>query len=279
VGEAGVSDVLATYNIKGGVGKTSAAVNLAFLAARDGARTLLWDLDPQAAATYLFRVRPEVHGGAQRLVRLRSEVAGLIKATDHDRLDLLPADFSYRHLDLQLDGFKRPTRRLGRVLDSVRADYELIVLDCPPSISLVSEAVFEAADALLVPVVPAALSSRTLAQLQGVLRDGPKVLPFFSMVDRRRPGHLRVMAGLRGANRGTMLGASIPASEEVERMGEERDPIGAFAPSSPAAMAYEALWLDVRRRLGGGRARSPDGGGGTATLPAASTCDRPDRAP
>ena len=51
--------VYATYNIKGGVGKTSAAVNLAHLAALDGHNVLLWDLDPQGAATYMFRVRPE----------------------------------------------------------------------------------------------------------------------------------------------------------------------------------------------------------------------------
>ena len=57
-----MSRVLATYNIKGGVGKTSAAVNLAYLAARDGARTLLWDLDPQGASTYLFRVKPQGQG-------------------------------------------------------------------------------------------------------------------------------------------------------------------------------------------------------------------------
>jgi len=61
--------VAATYSIKGGVGKTSTAVNLAFEAARGGARVLVWDLDPQGAATYVFRVRPKVRGGSRRLVR------------------------------------------------------------------------------------------------------------------------------------------------------------------------------------------------------------------
>ena len=74
-----MSTVLATYNIKGGVGKTSAAVNLAALAARDGASTLLWDLDPQGAATYLFRIRPKVRGGAGKLIGLKSDVTELIK--------------------------------------------------------------------------------------------------------------------------------------------------------------------------------------------------------
>src|SRR3954454_20652644 len=99
--------VMATYNIKGGVGKTSAAVNLAALAAADGFRTLLWDLDPQAAATFLFRIKPKVRGGAAKLVRGQSEVGDLLKGTDIEGLDLLPADFSYRHMDLELDGTKR----------------------------------------------------------------------------------------------------------------------------------------------------------------------------
>ena len=62
--------VVATYNIKGGVGKTSTAVNIAFLAARGGLRTLIWDLDPQGSATYLFRVKPKVKGAARRWSRV-----------------------------------------------------------------------------------------------------------------------------------------------------------------------------------------------------------------
>ena len=154
------------------MGKTSAAVNLAALAARAGARTLLWDLDPQGGATYLFRVKPKVRGGAGKLLTRATEAASVIKATDEPGLDLLPADFSYRHMDLALDEFKRPMRRLARVLAPLLADYEYVFLDCPPSISLVSESVFETADALLVPVIPATLSSRTLDQLYCRARRG-----------------------------------------------------------------------------------------------------------
>jgi cellulose biosynthesis protein BcsQ len=246
-----VSRVLATYNIKGGVGKTSAAVNLAYLAARGGARALLWDLDPQGASTYLFRIKPKVRGGARKLVGLESEVARLIKGTDHARLDLLPADFSYRHMDLALDSFKRPTRRLARVLDPLREEYDYIFLDCPPSISLVSESVFEAADALLVPIIPATLSSRTFEQLETLVAGGPQVLAFFSMVEVRKSLHREVMAQLRAAHAVTMLGAAIPAADEVERMGVNRDVVASFAPGGRAAIAYEALWWDVERRLGG----------------------------
>jgi chromosome partitioning protein len=248
-----VSQVLATYNIKGGVGKTSAAVNLAYLAARGGQRTLLWDLDPQAAATYLFRVKPRLRGGSRRLVRLRSEVHALIKETDYVGLDLLPADFSYRHLDLALDSFKKPTRRLARVLRPLADDYAYIFLDCPPSISLVSESVFEAADALLVPIIPATLSARTFQQLSELIEQGRvasvAVLAFFSMLDVRKSLHRQVMARLRAEYPRTLLGAAIPAADEVEQMGESRTVVEEIAPGGRAALAYEALWWDVRRRL------------------------------
>jgi cellulose biosynthesis protein BcsQ len=247
-----VSTVLATYNIKGGVGKTSAAVNLAYLASRAGAPTLLWDLDPQGASTYLFRVRAKVIGGASKLVGLKSPVGALIKGTDHPGLDLLPADFSYRHMDLALDAFKRPTRRLVRVLEPLRDEYEYIFLDCPPSISLVSESVFEAADALLVPVIPATLSSRTFEQLEELVSSGPHVLAFFSMVEVRKSLHREVMARLRASHPGAVLGAAIPACDEVERMGVNRTVVGEIAPGSTGAIAYEALWWDIRRRLRNG---------------------------
>jgi cellulose biosynthesis protein BcsQ len=245
--------VLATYNIKGGVGKTSAAVNLAYLAARDGGRTLLWDLDPQGASTYLFRVKPKVRGGARRLVRRKTSADAVIKGTDHPGLDLLPADFSYRHMDLALNDAKHPKRLLGAVLEPLRSQYDWVFLDCPPSISLVSESVFKAADALLVPIIPATLSSRTFEQLASLVADGsgPQVLAFFSMVEVRKSLHREVMASLRSLHHVSLLGAAIPSADEVERMGSERDVVAAFAPGGRAAIAYEALWLDVRRRLRG----------------------------
>ena len=242
--------VIATYNVKGGVGKTSAAVNLAHLAARGGARTLLWDLDPQGATTYLLRVKPRVKGGARKLVRGKSDVEALVKGSDFDRLDLLPADFSYRHMDLALDETKHPTRRLARVLAPLASDYDYVFLDCPPSVSLVSESVFEAADALLVPLIPATLSSRTFDQLRdlvGAADNAPQVLGFFSMVDRRKRLHKEVMAALGGEPE--LLATVIPATADVERMGVARAPIAEFAPRSRGAVAYAELWAELRERL------------------------------
>src|SRR5206468_5099199 len=120
---------------------------------------------PQGAATFFFRIRPKVKGGTERLVSAKGDLVPHVRAGDLPGLHVVPADFSLRHLDLHLDGHKRPTERLAALLAGVAPSYDVAFLDCPPSISLASESVFGAADALLVPVIPSTLSSRTLRQL------------------------------------------------------------------------------------------------------------------
>lgn len=245
--------VVATYNLKGGVGKTATAVNLGHLAASEGARVLVWDLDPQGAATFYFRVKPKVKGGGKALVRGRRELDDVIKGTDFPNLDLVPADFSYRNLDLVLEHTKRPTRRLGQLLRPLRKEYDYVFLDCPPSISLASESVFEASDALLVPLIPTTLSMRAIDQLdrflaRSDLRDPPRVIGFFSMVDRRKRLHRDVIeSASRGKRR--VLKARIPSTMDIERMGVRRKPVAVFAPKSRAAAAYRDLWSEAKTRL------------------------------
>jgi chromosome partitioning protein len=246
--------VLATYNIKGGVGKTAAAVNLAHRAASAGNRVLVWDLDPQAAATFYFRVKPKVKGGGEALVRGDRELDRVIKGTDYDNLDLVPADFSYRNLDLLLDDAKKPLGRLRRLLDPLRKEYDVVILDCPPSISLASEAVFRASDALVVPVIPTTLSIRTFDQLDAFVDANPdvvrrlQVLGFFSMVDRRKRLHRDMVAQLR-TQRPDLLRTQIPSATDVERMGLHRAPVAGFAPGSRAAKAYTELWREISTHL------------------------------
>ena len=242
---------LATYSIKGGVGKTSAAVNLGALAAADGLRTVLWDLDPQGAASFLFRIRPKVKGGGRRLMRDKDPLA-VMKGTDVEGLDLLPADFSYRNLDLELDRRKKPLAGVRRVLAELDGSYDLAILDCPPSISLVSENVFQAADLLLVPLVPATLSVRTLEQLRGFLervdQPAPDVLAFFSMVDRRKKLHRELVESLPRELPG-MAEVAIPNASIVELMGLRREPVVTSAPGHKAAAAYGELWAQAREAL------------------------------
>jgi chromosome partitioning protein len=245
--------IFATYNIKGGVGKTSTAVNLSYLAARDGYRVLLWDLDPQGAASFLFRIRPRVKGGGKALIRGTRPVVDAIKGTDFDGLDLLPADFTYRNLDLMLDGAKKPARRLASLLAPLKADYDVVILDCPPSISLLSESVLHAADVLLVPLIPTTLSVRTLDQLTefigGFAGQRPRILAFFSMIDRRKRLHQEITRELP-KERPEFATAVIPALSIIERMSVERAPVTAFAPRSQAARQYSELWCEAREISG-----------------------------
>jgi chromosome partitioning protein len=245
--------VAATYSIKGGVGKTTTAVNLAFEASQAGTRVLVWDLDPQGAATYLLRVRARVKGGSERLVSAEGELASHLRGSDLSAVHVVPADFSLRHLDVHLEGTKRPMERLAALLEPLADDYDLALLDCPPSISLASESVFQAADALLVPVVPATLASRTLGQLVGFLEDqvgAPLVLPVLSMVDRRKALHRELVDSLT-TEWPAVLSTPIPNAAVLERMGVARAPVGVTAPRSPAAQAYRELWPEVAARLWG----------------------------
>jgi len=241
--------VIAVYNSKGGVGKTATTVNLGHLAARHGYRTLVWDLDPQGAATYYFRIKHRLKGGSRALTTQRNRIGDRIRGTDFELLDVLPSDRELRNVEFAFDAAKHRTGRVRRVIEELRREnYELIFIDCPPSSSLLAENIFAAADLLLVPVVPTTLSVRTLEQLDDTLRElkgpVPKVLVFFSMVDGRKNLHADLIAALR-AERTDVAAAVIPSATEVELMGTTRRPVTDSAPHSVAAMAYAQLWDEL----------------------------------
>ena len=253
--------VFALYNIKGGVGKTASSVNLSFLASLSGARVLVWDLDPQGAASFYFRIKPKIKGGGEKLLKKknRSRLQREIRGTDFDGLDLVPADFSYRHLDLALDATKNPRQCLSRLLAPLADEYDFVFLDCAPSISLTSESIFEAVDALLVPTIPTPLSLRTLEQLDRHLRrEGPEdllALPFLCMVDRRRKLHRETAAlfashDYRFRRTSELLSSQIPYSSLIEQMGHQRAPLHVFSYRSAPAKAYMSLWHEILARCG-----------------------------
>jgi len=245
--------ILAVTNIKGGVGKTTTAVNLAYLCAASGRPTLLWDLDPQAAATYVLKGEPREHVSPKKLISGKRELPELALPSGYPNLDLLPSDLSYRHFDVHLSERKHPTERLLRMSRSLRQHYSTLILDCAPGISLLSENVLRAADVVLVPLVPTPLSMRMLQQLREFIdREGWTdllVLPFFSMVDRRRSLQHEIIAAAR-VEFPALLATEVPYWSEIERMTLRRAPIPAYAPSSAAAAIYQALWAEVAGRMG-----------------------------
>ncbi len=157
--------IVALYSNKGGVGKTAAAVNLAYLAAQGSAITLLCDLDAQGSSTYYFRVKPGIKRKARGLTKGSRKIDASIKGTDYANLDLLPADFSHRNLDITYDKAKKSTRQLHKVLTPLESTYDYLFLDCPPTLNLLAENVFATADCVLVPLIPTTLSLRAHEQL------------------------------------------------------------------------------------------------------------------
>jgi cellulose biosynthesis protein BcsQ len=240
---------IAIYNIKGGVGKTATAVNLSFLASLDGANTLLWDLDPQGAASFYCRIKAEIKGGGKKLIEGKSDIEEAVKGTDYENLDLIPADFTYRNMDTFLEQTKDPINRFVTLLKPFAEEYDYIFLDCPPSISSLSEGVFAAADIVLVPTIPTTLSLRTYQQIMDFFKqqgiDQSKVMPFFVMVDRRKKMH-RLILEHPPSFMSSLLKSYIPYASEVERMGVHRSPLTVFAARSRAAQCYTSMWDELR---------------------------------
>lgn len=240
--------IVACYSMKGGVGKTATAVNIAYWAAKSGIRTLLIDLDPQGASSFYFRVKPSSKSWGKRFFNAYKDLLGQVKASDYDNLDILPAHLNFRKFDVLLSSLKKRKARLKKILSGLSDEYQLIVLDCPPSIGDLSEAVFVAANPIFVPVIPTTLSQRTYAQLLQFFKEKKyphkKLVPFFSMVQGQKALHKKTMEDMR-AQHSNFLDAVIPFSVDVENMGEQRAPVDVFARSRPANRAYVALWKEM----------------------------------
>ncbi|PID85732.1 MAG: cobyrinic acid a,c-diamide synthase [Chloroflexi bacterium] len=244
--------IISLYSNKGGVGKTATAVNLAYLAAQSGATTLLCDLDPQSSATFYFRIKPKLKKKARGFTRPGKAIEASIKGSDYPHLDLLPADFSHRNLDLSFYDQKKPVNRLRKILNPLSKEYDYIFLDCPPTINVLAENIFNASDYLLVPLIPTTLSLRTHLQLLDFLEDNgyksKNIFTFLSMVDRRKKLHKQLSIEMPKRLK-RALPVAIPYQSEVEKMGIYREPVPAYAPQCKAAHAYKALWQELHRRL------------------------------
>jgi len=243
---------IALHSSKGGVGKTSAAVNLAYLASKEGLRILLVDLDPQGSSSFLFRMEPVKGFGGQDLIKgkERSLHEG-IRASDYEHLDLIPAALSFRKLESLLadKGSGKTKGSLKKPLSLLFGSYDLIVLDCPPGISALAEAIYEASDMILCPAIATPLSQMSLKRLEDFIRkrelEPAKLRVFISLFEPRKS--VQANAALELERSGfALMKAKVPYSADVERMGSLREPICVSKPGGKASLAFKELWREAK---------------------------------
>lgn len=244
--------VIAFYSPKGGVGKTAAAVNIAYLASREGCSTLLWDLDPQGAASFYLSGATPVQGKKlSKLLDGRAPISKFIEENIYPNLDFIPAHKSFRNADIKLD-LEGNSGVLKSALAPLSEDTSLVILDCPPSLSRLTEQVLDVADKVYVPLLPTWLSLNSWEQFREFVCDkklgSKKLRPFFSQVDRRKKLH-RDMVDRRDDLLEHALRAAIPYSSVVERMGEEGLPLEVLSPRSVPAENLRGMWSEIKRDL------------------------------
>lgn len=245
--------IIACYSNKGGVGKTASSVNLAYGLAASGLRTLLCDLDPQGAAGFYFGVKPSKKLTEGRFFEDSDKFVKAIRPGGYANLDVLAANHDFRDFDQFLSRMKGSRSRLKQALKTVRDDYDVVVLDCPPNISILSENIFRAADAVLVPVIPTTLSQRSFEQLLEFFEENDlpadKLHAFFSMVQSVKSLHGQTMTQMRADHPGHMMRTHIPFASDMERMGVRGAPVLASAPNCPASRASAELRDELLTRI------------------------------
>ncbi len=243
--------VISLYNLKGGVGKTAACVNLAYMAAKDGYRTLLWDMDPQGAASFYYDAEATEKGQAKKLVASQINLENAILPAGYEKLHIIPADVSARKMDVMLQEKGASKKFLHNLLKPVQSFFDFVFIDCPPGVSVLADNIFFASDAVLMPVIPTTLSSRTYEIVKQYFEERKlgleKLMCFFSMVDVRKKMHKETMIELLKEKR--YFEHYIPYMSQIEKMGEHQAPVEVFAPSGFATTCYRALWAEIKEGI------------------------------
>lgn len=249
--------VTACTNQKGGVGKTTTVINLAAYLALSGTRTLVIDLDPQGNATSGLGVdRRSVARSSYDSLVDRVPITDLVVNTPIEGLDLVPSSTALAGAEVELVGVSVRERRLAAGLADPELGYERILIDCPPSLGLLTVNALTAADGVLIPIQTEYYALEGLSQLVNTIRRVRESLNphleiegvVLTMYDARTNLSAQVASEVRRHMNGTVYDTVVPRSVRLSEAPSHGLPIALYDPASRGATAYRELAGEVAAR-------------------------------